>query len=131
MLNQLKQAFFQVFTLTLLWEVLLHILFKFQIQLVNAVGIALISACIFGVFYNLLWNYLLFKASWNILISSIFNTLAGFLVIFLVSHNLFLFIKPWIIIIFILTLLLHTIAFYFYARFQNQKHVRELNNYLS
>ncbi|WP_164995883.1 hypothetical protein [Miniphocaeibacter massiliensis] len=41
--------------------------------------------------------------------------------IWLISKDMFYFIKNWSIEVFILTLVLHTIAFYFYAKYKNKK----------
>lgn len=66
MMNQLKQSFFQVFTVTTLWVTLLLTLF-FRDQpihmayLWNVAGISLIAAVLFGVMYSTLWNHLTLK----------------------------------------------------------------------
>lgn len=135
MLNQLKQSFFQVFTVTLLWVVLLITVF-FKDQSINigymwnVVGIAMISAGIFGVIYNALWNYLTLKPIWNIVISSTLNTLGGILAVWLFSEEMFHFIAPWFPGMLLLSVVLHTIAFYFYARIDSKKKAEELNKIL-
>ncbi|GGH36214.1 hypothetical protein [Paenibacillus segetis] len=135
MINQLKQSFFQVFTMTLLWIVLLiTVFFKDQsisiVYMWNVVGIALISAGIFGVIYNALWNYFTLKPIWNIVISSTFNILGGILAVWLFSKDMFHFIAPWFPGMLLLSVVLHTIAFYFYARIDSKKKAEELNKIL-
>ncbi|MDQ0091183.1 FlaA1/EpsC-like NDP-sugar epimerase [Paenibacillus anaericanus] len=135
MINQLKHSFFQVFTVTLLWVVLLiTVFFKDQSISIgymwNVVGIALISAGLFGVIYNALWNYLTLKPIWNIVISSTLNTLGGILTVWLFSEEMFHFIAPWFPGMLLLSVVLHTIAFYFYARIDSKKKAEELNKIL-
>ncbi|MNN22728.1 hypothetical protein D3C81_1361010 [compost metagenome] len=135
MINQLKHSFFQVFTVTLLWVILLvTVFFKDQsfsiLFLWNVVGIAMISAGLFGVMYNALWNYFTLRPIWNIIISSTFNTLGGIGAVWLFSKDMFHFIGPWFPGMLLLSVVLHTIAFYFYARMDSKKKAEELNKIL-
>lgn len=132
MINQLKNSFFQVFTITSLWiTLLLTIFFKDQLMdmlfLWRIAGIAIISAGIFGVMYNALWNYFTLKPIWNILISSTFSILGGMAMIWLFSKDMFNFISPWLPGMLLLSVVLHTIAFYFYAGINSKKKTEELN----
>ncbi|USB33535.1 hypothetical protein [Paenibacillus sp. YPG26] len=135
MINQLKQNFFQVFTITSLWLTFLATLFlKDQtismLYLWNIAGIAVISAGLFGVMYNALWNYFSLKPVWNILISSVLNTLGGLAAVWLFSKEMFEIILPWVPGMVVLSVVLHTIAFYFYAKMESKKTAEELNKIL-
>ncbi|RUT31883.1 hypothetical protein EJP77_10930 [Paenibacillus zeisoli] len=135
MINQLKQNFFEVFTITSLWVTLLMTLFlKDQtismLYLWNVAGIAVISAGLFGVMYNALWNYFSLKPVWNILISSVLNMLGGLAAVWLFSKEMFDLILPWVPGMVVLSVFLHTIAFYFYAKMDSKKTAEELNKIL-
>jgi FlaA1/EpsC-like NDP-sugar epimerase len=82
MMIQLRLSFFQVFTVTSLWVTLLLTLFyndqPIEIgYLWNIAGISAIAAVLFGVMYNVLWNYFTLKPMWNIVISSTFSITGG------------------------------------------------------
>lgn len=135
MINQLKTSFFQVFTITSLWiTLLLTIFYKDQsismLYLWRVMGIAIISAGLFGIMYNALWNYFTLKPILNILISSTISIIGGFSAIWLYSNEMFNFILPWWPGMLILSIVLHTISFYFYARMDSKKRVEELNKIL-
>nr|WP_320024051.1 hypothetical protein [uncultured Acetobacterium sp.] len=133
MTKNLKSSFFQVFTLSLIWITLLITVFfnnqTIQITyLWNVIGIAAIFGLMFGVLYSVLWNYLTLKPIMNILISSVLNMLGGLMAVMLFSAQMFYLIAPWIPGMLILTILLHTIAFYIYARLDTRKKASELND---
>ncbi|MCL6603999.1 MAG: hypothetical protein K6T94_14115 [Paenibacillus sp.] len=135
MISQLKHSFFQVFTITFLWVTLLFTLFlKDQsisiLYLWNIAGISIISAGLFGVMYNALWNYYTLKPVWNILISSTVNMVGGMIMVWLFSVEMFQLILPWLPGMLLLSVVLHTIAFYFYARMDSKKNADELNKIL-
>lgn len=132
MVNQLKQGFFQVFTFTSLWvTLLLTIFFRDQpvevLYLWRLAGIAAIAGVIFGVMYNVLWNHFTLKPLWNILIGSILNIASGMFMVWLFSVEMFGFISAWWPGMLLLSILLHTVAFYFYARANSRKSAEELN----
>lgn len=132
MTKNLKSSFFQVFTLSLIWITLLITVFlndqTIQITyLWNVIGIAAIFGLMFGVLYSVLWNYLTLKPIMNILISSVLNMLGGLMAVMLFSGQMFYLIAPWIPGMLILTIILHTLAFYIYARVDAQKKAGELN----
>lgn len=135
MLTQLKQSFFQVFTITVLWVTLLITVF-FNDQSIdvsylwNIAGIGVIAAGVFGVMYDALWNYFTLKPVWNILISSVLNIAGGLTAIWLFSKEMFVFISPWLPGMVILSVVLHGIAFYFYARIDSRKQAEALNKKL-
>jgi len=133
MIKNLRQSFFQVFAVTSVWiTLLLTIFFNGQTiglsYLWNLIGISTISALLFGVIYSVLWNYFTFKAITNILISSILNIVGGLTAIWLFSSEMFYLIAPWIPGMVILSIILHTIAFYVYAKTDAAKKAKELND---
>lgn len=135
MITQLRNSFFQVFTIMMLWITLLATIFfgDLPIQmsyLRNIAGIAFIAALLFGMMYNILWNYFTLKPVWNIVISSTFNIAGGMAMIWLFSVDMFQFIAPWFPGMWLLSIVLHVIAFYFYARIDSRKKAEELNNIL-
>ncbi|MDR6715608.1 hypothetical protein [Paenibacillus sp. 2003] len=135
MITQLRHSFFQVFTIMTLWVTLLATIFfdDLPIQmsyLWNIAGIAFIAAVLFGMMYNILWNYFTLKPVWNIVISSTFNIAGGMAMVWLFSVDMFQFIAPWFPGMWLLSIVLHVIAFYFYARMDSRKKAEELNNIL-
>lgn len=133
MIKNLSQSFFQVFSVTLVWiTLLLTIFFNGQTialnYLWNLIGIATICALLFGVVYSGLWNYLTFKPVTNILITSVLNIAGGLTSVWLFSTEMFYFIAPWIPGMIMLSLLLHTIAFYVYAKIDVKRKAAELND---
>ncbi|WP_405172070.1 hypothetical protein MHI12_07960 [Paenibacillus sp. FSL H8-0280] len=135
MITQLRNSFFQVFTIMTLWITLLATIFfgDLPIQmsyLWNIAGIAFIAALLFGMMYNILWNYFTLKPIWNIVISSTFNIAGGMAMVWLFSVDMFQFIAPWFPGMWLLSIVLHVIAFYFYARIDSRKKAEELNNIL-
>ncbi|MBD8840131.1 MULTISPECIES: hypothetical protein [Paenibacillus] len=135
MITQLRHSFFQVFTIMTLWVTLLATIFfgELPIQmsyLWNIAGIAFIAAIVFGMMYNLLWNHFTLKPVWNIVISSTFNIAGGMAMVWLFSVDMFQFIAPWFPGMWLLSIVLHIIAFYFYARMDSKKKAEELNNIL-
>ncbi|WP_411736000.1 hypothetical protein [Paenibacillus sp. M2] len=135
MITQLRHSFFQVFTMMTLWITLLATIFfgDLPIQmsyLWNIAGIAFIAAVLFGVMYNILWNHFTLKPVWNIVISSTFNIAGGMAMVWLFSVDMFQFIAPWFPGMWLLSIVLHIIAFYFYARMDSRKKAEELNNIL-
>ena len=135
MITQLRHSFFQVFTIMTLWVTLLATIFfgDLPIQmsyLWNIAGIAFIAAVLFGMMYNILWNYFTLKPVWNIVISSTFNIAGGMAMVWLFSVDMFQFIAPWFPGMWLLSIVLHVMAFYFYARMDSKKKAEELNNIL-
>lgn len=133
MIKKLRQSFFQVFAVTSVWVTLLLTIFSNGqtiplSYLWNLMGISAISALLFGVIYSVLWNFLTFKPIINILISSILNILGGLTAVWLFSSEMFYLITPWIPGMVILSIALHTIAFYVYARMDAAKKAKELDN---
>ena len=138
MIRELRNSFFQVFTGTAVWISFSLTIFTKRLSLEsisigyiwNIIGVSIISASLFGVMYNALWNYLTMEPIFNIIIASVFNTLGGFIAIWLISKDMFNFISSWVLGVFIITLVLHTIAFYFYAKQLSKKEEKELNSLL-
>ena len=93
----------------------------------NIVGIALVSGLVFGTIYNAFWNYFTFKPLVNVLITSVINILGGLTIVWLFSTEMFFLIVGWIIPMTLLSVVLHTIAFYFYSKSDSYQKVKELN----
>lgn len=133
MIKNLSQSFFQVFSVTLVWVTLLLTIF-FNGQTValnylwNIIGITAICALLFGVVYSGLWNYLTLKPVVNILITSVLNIVGGLTAVWLFSTDMFYFIAPWIPGMILLSLLLHTLAFYVYAKIDVNRKAAQLND---
>ncbi|MGC6769845.1 hypothetical protein [Enterococcus sp. LJL51] len=135
MLKDLRQSFFQVFTASFLWIVcLLSIFFngeKIQVMyLWNLVGVAASIAFLCGVVYKGLWQYLTFKPLANVVISSILNSGFGLAAVYLFSEEMFAYIASWIPGMLVLSLALHFVAFYIYAKYEAKKNCAELNHLL-
>lgn len=133
MIKNLRQSFFQVFAVTSVWiTLLLTIFFNGQTialsYLWNLIGISAIFALLFGVIYSGLWNYLTLKPITNILITSILNIMGGLTAVWLFSSEMFYLIAPWIPGMLILSIILHTFAFYVYAKMDAKKNADELND---
>ncbi len=132
MMVQLRNSFFQVFTVSLLWVVLLLTFFyggeKIGIAyLWNVAGIAAICAALFGILYNALWNHFTLKPIWNTLISSVLSLGGAMLAVALFSTEMYELLLPWLPGMILVSLVLHTLAFYVYARMDSGKKARELN----
>lgn len=132
---QLRRSFFQVFTMSLVWVVLLlTVFYRGEIigvgYLWNVTGIAAIFAALFGVMYNALWNHFTLKPVWNIAISSILSVVGMMLAILLFSTEMYELIFPWLPGMIVLSLVLHTLRFYVYAKKDSQKWAEELNERL-
>lgn len=134
--QQLKKSFFQVFTVTCVWVTFILTMFFAKGQMVsinylwNIIGVSVISASLFGVMYTALWNHFTLKPIWNVLIATVANTVGGFTVLWLISKPMFHLAFNWVWGVLLLTLVLHTIAFYFYAKFESNKQVEALNQIL-
>lgn len=132
MIVRLRQSFFQVFAMSLLWIVLL-LTFFYRGETVgigylwNVVGIAAICAALFGVMYDALWNHLTLKPLWNIAISSMLSIGGAMLGVLLFSKELYDLLLPWLWGMVILSLVLHTLGFYVYARIDSRKQADDLN----
>lgn len=93
----------------------------------HIIGIGVIAGGVFGFIYPYLWNYSTWTAPVNIIVSSIINSIAGYTAVYLFSPEMFVFILPFWWGVLALTVVLHTIAFYFYRNHQNKQLVKELN----
>ncbi|WP_282920636.1 hypothetical protein [Ignavigranum ruoffiae] len=93
--------------------------------------ISLILSLTFALFYPYLWQRSTWPAWLNILIASLVNWLAGILIIYLLSDALFQFIQPYLWLILVITLILHSAIFYAFSYYQNQNLAKQLNKYLS
>lgn len=136
MINQLKQSFFQVFAVTFIWVAFLLTIFfgdqTFSVRyLWHLIGISASFGVMFGVVYSGLWNYLTLKPIWNILISSTMNIGFGLLAVYLFSVEMFSLILPWFPGMLTLSVVLHVLAFYVYARIDAKRSSQELNQLMN
>lgn len=136
MFKQLKNSFIQTTLSSVIWVTFLATLI-FHNQNVpfnffwHILAIGGLFGIVFGVLYPYLWKYATLKASVNIIISTFINSMTGFLVVYLFSPKMFLFINPYLLIFIILTFIGHLIAYYFYAKSETNKQAKELNQLLS
>ncbi|GGF66888.1 hypothetical protein GCM10010912_09830 [Paenibacillus albidus] len=66
----------------------------------------------------------------NILISSAFNSLGGLVIVWLFSKEMFDLIIAWLPGMLLLSVVLHTIALYVYARMDSKRQAEELKKIL-
>jgi len=133
MLNSLKNSFTQAALGSTIWITLLASIYNSNEQIPfhyiwNILLIGLLLGTVFGVIYPYLWNYSTFKATTNILISTIANVVCMFLGVKLYSEEMSNFIKPYWLGIILLTLIGHIIGFYFYSKYKNKKLKKELTS---
>lgn len=132
MIKQLKNNFVQGTLGSLIWLIFLTSLsYSGKMIPFNFIWRLIIISCllglVFGVIYPYLWEYATFKTTTNIITSSLLNSFCGFLSVYLYSIDMFLFIKPYLIYMVILTIIGHTLGFYFYSKYDNKKQAKELN----
>ncbi|MGX6978022.1 hypothetical protein ACWN8V_01925 [Vagococcus elongatus] len=132
MFKHLRNNFTQAFGGTLIWLIILITVFITPknitlIFLWRLIGIALILAIIFGVIYTYLWEYSIFKASTNIIISTVINVLAGFGSVYLFSSEMFSRLIAYTPYILVTTLIGHIVGFYLYSKFSNKKLAKDIN----
>ncbi|MGL5414799.1 MAG: hypothetical protein ACRDAU_03960 [Clostridium sp.] len=132
MINQVKGTFFQTFTITFIGILFLISLFsKYHVITIdyiwNLVGIGLIFGVVFGVIYPSLWSFSSIKAIYKICIASVINISGAVISVWLFSTRMFEIIEPWISIMLIITIIIHTIIFHFYSKYDNKKNSNELN----
>lgn len=133
MFKQLKNNFFQAGFGSFIWITILYSLTDFSSKIPfhyiwNLVGISVLIGLLFGIVYPFLWNYSTFKASINIVICTVLNTLCAYTGVYLYSTQMFDLIRPFFIAVLLLTLILHIITFYFYSKHDNKKMAAALNN---
>lgn len=136
MFQQLKNSFIQTTLGSIIWVTFLAtLLFHNQNVPFNffwhILAIGSLFGIVFGILYPYLWKYSTLKASFNIIISTFINSVSSFLVVYLFSPEMFLSIKPYLLVFIILTFIGHLIAYYFYAKSETNKQVKELNKLLS
>lgn len=132
MCEQLKNNFFQAAFGSFIWVTFLSSLGNLHATIPfiftwHLVGISILLGLVFGIVYPYLWNYSTFKAATNILLCTLINTICGFICIYLYSSEMFHLVKPYWTGVLVLTLVLHTICFYFYSRYDSKKLAVELN----
>lgn len=132
MLNQLKNQFFQSFSLSFVWLLVLVGMFYHPTSLSlvfvwKLVLIAGLLAVVFGVLYEYFWKYSTTKARTNVIITSTINFITGYTCVYLFSPSMFEMILPYAGIVLILTIIGHILGFYVYSKYETKKRSKELN----
>lgn len=132
MFNHLKNNFFQAAFGSLVWIVLLCSITDLKSQIPfsyiwHLVGISTLLGLLFGIVYPYLWSYSTFKASMNIALCTVGNTLCSYTCVYLYSTQMFNLVRPFFLAVLLLTLILHIITFYFYSKYENKKMAATLN----
>lgn len=136
MINDLKNSFLNVSFLGLIWIVLLMTIFNLHEEVVNflyiwnLIGISILMGIVFGIAYPYLWNYSTLKVTTKITISTLLNFFCGIASVYLFSLKVFEFIKPYLLLILVITLIGHIIGFYFFSKYENKKIADSLNRSL-
>lgn len=136
MINDLKNSFLNVSFMVLIWIVFLITIFNLHEEIVNflymwnLIGISVLMGIVFGIAYPYLWNYSTLKVTTKITISTLLNFCCGMGSVYLFSPKVFEFIKPYLLLIFVLTLVGHIIGFYFFSNYENKKIADSLNRSL-
>ena len=136
MKTQLKGSFFQVFGATLVWLTFILTRFFAKGQTIpidfiwNIIGASFVCALILGVLYTVLWNHFTLKPIFNIIIGTAANTLGGYLVLLLLFKSMFSAMLPFLPLVLMISFSLHSIAFYFYAKYERNKEAKALNGAL-
>ena len=136
MFKQLKTSFIQTTLGSTIWITFLATLLFYDKTVPftfiwHIIGIGLLFGLTFGVAYPYFWKYSTLKASTNIFLTTIINSVCGLLSVFIFSSEMFALVKPYIGLIVLLTLILHIIAFYFYTKYDNRKQAKQLNQLLA
>ncbi|MDM5230522.1 hypothetical protein [Lysinibacillus pakistanensis] len=136
MINDLKNSFLNVSFMVLIWIVFLISIFNLHEEMVNflymwnLIGISVLMGIVFGIAYPYLWNYSTLKVTTKITISTLLNFCCGMGSVYLFSPKVFEFIKPYLLLILVLTLIGHIIGFYFFSKYENKKIADSLNRSL-
>lgn len=136
MINDLKNSFLNVSFMVLIWIVFLITIFNLHEEIVNflyiwnLIGISVLMGIVFGIAYPYLWNYSTLKVTTKITISTFLNFFCCIESVYLFSPKVFEFIKPYLLLILVLTLIGHIIGFYFFSKYENKKIAASLNRSL-
>lgn len=136
MISNLKNSFLNVSFLGLIWIVFLITTFNLHDEIINflyiwnLIGISVLMGIVFGIAYPYLWNYSTLKVTTKITISTILNFCCGIGSVYLFSLEVFGFVKPYLLLILVITLIGHIIGFYFFSKYENKKIADSLNRSL-
>ncbi|MFJ7732232.1 hypothetical protein ACIQXF_10105 [Lysinibacillus sp. NPDC097231] len=136
MIKDLKNSFLQVSFLGMIWIVFLITIFNLHEETVrflyiwNLIGISILMGIVFGIAYPYLWNYSTFKVTTKITISTFLNFFCCIESVYLFSPKVFEIIKPYLLLIVVITLIGHIIGFYFFSKYENKKIADSLNKAL-
>ncbi len=135
MIKDLKNSFLQGSFLGMIWIVFLITIFNLHekipfLYIWNLIGISILMGIVFGIAYPYLWNYSTFKVTTKIIISTLLNFFCGIESVYLFSPKVFEFVKPYLLLILVITLIGHIIGFYFFSKYENKKIADSLNKAL-
>jgi len=136
MIKDLKNSFLSTTFWGLILIVFLMTIFNLHHEMVNflyiwnLIGISVLMGIVFGIAYPYLWNYSTLKVTTKITISTLLNFCCGVSSIYLLSLKVFEFIKPYLLVILVITLIGHIIGFYFFSKYENKKIAASLNSSL-
>lgn len=135
MIKDLKNSFLQSSFLGMIWIVFLITIFNLHeeipfLYIWNLIGISILMGIVFGIAYPYLWNYSTFKVTTKIIISTLLNFFCGIESVYLFSPKVFEFVKPYLLLILVITLIGHIIGFYFFSKYENKKIADSLNKAL-
>ena len=136
MINDLKNSFLNVSFMVLIWITFLITIFNLHEEKVsflyiwNLIGISILMGIVFGIAYPYLWNYSTLKVTTKITISTFLNFFCGIGSVYLFSLKVFELIKPYLLVILVITLIGHIIGFYFFSKYENKKIAASLNSSL-
>ncbi|WP_042479149.1 hypothetical protein [Bacillus ndiopicus] len=134
MIKDLKNRFLQVaFLGMILVVVLATILHEDTVQFLyvwNLISISILMGIIFGIVYPYLWNYSTLKVTTKIALSTFLNFFCSIGSVYLFSAKALIFVKPYLLLVLVITLIGHIIGFYFYSKYENKKIANSLNKAL-
>ncbi|MFJ7666864.1 hypothetical protein ACIQXI_07135 [Lysinibacillus sp. NPDC097195] len=136
MIKDLKNSFLSTTFWGLILIVFLMTIFNLHHEMVNflyiwnLIGISVLMGIVFGIAYPYLWNYSTLKVTSKITISTLLNFCCSVSSIYLLSLKVFEFIKPYLLVILVITLIGHIIGFYFFSKYENKKIAASLNSSL-
>lgn len=108
----------------------LHEEFVHFLYVWNLIGISVMMGIVFGIAYPYLWNYSTLKVTAKIAISTSLNFFCSTGSVCLFSLLAFDFIRPYLLLILVITLIGHIIGFYFFSKYENKKIADSLNKAL-
>lgn len=131
MWNNLSNRFIHVTLGSIVWIMIITSFSNMNIEIPylyfwRIILMGSIFGVVFGVIYYYLWNFSNINDIYKVLLSSLSNFICVVTTVKLYSSTLFDMLMPFMIFIFIITLVLHYLIFKVYLRVQNIKLAKEL-----